>query len=252
VLAVAERDYLTGLAAGFSNLSAAARAAGLDRKHLRHRLRAHGLRAGGVPGSLGGEVAVVPELGGWGLAARAVGREAPPAAARLILDLCGGSGAWSEPYRRAGYRVEVVTLPAADVRVFVPPPAGVWGILAAPPCNEFSRARRLPGNHVAGLEVVAACLRVILQAVPVWWALENPWHGDLSAYLGPPDWTFHPWQFGDMWTKPTALWGEFTPPSSVGCQRPAGPLPSAMDRGNAAARAVTPPGFAEAFARANP
>jgi hypothetical protein len=32
-----------------------------------------------------------------------------------ILDLCGGTGAWSQPYREAGYDVEIVD-PAHDGR----------------------------------------------------------------------------------------------------------------------------------------
>ena len=34
---------------------------------------------------------------------------------KIILDLCGGTGAWSEPYREAGYDVRVITLPDFDV-----------------------------------------------------------------------------------------------------------------------------------------
>ena len=29
---------------------------------------------------------------------------------KIILDLCGGTGAWSEPYKEAGYDVKVITL----------------------------------------------------------------------------------------------------------------------------------------------
>ena len=36
--------------------------------------------------------------------------------AAVILDLCGGTGSWSAPYREAGYDVRVVTLPDMDVR----------------------------------------------------------------------------------------------------------------------------------------
>jgi hypothetical protein len=254
VIRKAEGEYLANLAEMFTNLSAAYRAAGVDRKHLRSRMRAHGLRdrpqGFGLPDRRPGGEAI--DLARWGIAtSQDLGSDCP-IALRVVLDLCAGSGAWSEPYRRKGYRVVRVTLPDDDVRVFVPPPAEVWGVLAAPPCNEFSRARRTPGDHVVGMETVAACIRVVVQARPRWWALENPWHGDLARYLGPPDWTFNPWQFGDRWTKPTALWGEFTPPSSLVTTRPTGPMPSAMDRRNAAERAITPPGFAAAFCDANP
>ena len=30
---------------------------------------------------------------------------------KIILDLCGGTGAWSAPYKEAGYDVRLVTLP---------------------------------------------------------------------------------------------------------------------------------------------
>jgi hypothetical protein len=30
---------------------------------------------------------------------------------KIILDLCGGTGAWSKPYRDAGYDVRAITPP---------------------------------------------------------------------------------------------------------------------------------------------
>ena len=51
---------------------------------------------------------------------------------KVILDLCGGTGSWSKPYREAGYDVRLITLPETDVRMFTPPEQ-VYGVLAAPP-----------------------------------------------------------------------------------------------------------------------
>lgn len=34
---------------------------------------------------------------------------------KIILDLCGGTGAWSRPYKENGYDVRVITLPDYDV-----------------------------------------------------------------------------------------------------------------------------------------
>lgn len=34
---------------------------------------------------------------------------------KIILDLCGGTGAWSKPYKDAGYDVQVITLPTYDL-----------------------------------------------------------------------------------------------------------------------------------------
>ena len=40
---------------------------------------------------------------------------------KIILDLCGGTGAWSKPYKDAGYDVQIITLPDNDVRLYIPP-----------------------------------------------------------------------------------------------------------------------------------
>lgn len=186
----------------------------------------------------------------------------PGTAERVVLDLCAGSGSWSEPYRLAGYAVRRVTLPADDVRTFIPP-RDVWGVLAAPPCEEFSLAKNGQArDFVRGLETVAACLRIImtLQPSPRWWAIENP-VGLLSRWLGRPAFVFQPYEFGDPWSKRTALWGQFRAPErgpfvrAIGgggpiCERcsPDAPGPCSV----AAHRAITPPGFARAFQEANP
>ena len=57
---------------------------------------------------------------------------------RVILDLCGGTGAWSKPYKEAGYDVRVITLPEQDVRL-LELPENVYGVLAAPPHATISR-----------------------------------------------------------------------------------------------------------------
>ena len=172
-----------------------------------------------------------------------------PVRSRVILDLCSGTGAWSEPYKRAGYRVVRVTLPRHDVRTFVYKGAPVWGVLAAPPCNEFSRAKRGKRDFVAGMACVNACLRIVQQVNPVFWALENP-VGKLALWLGRPQDTFEPCDFGDPWTKATALWGKFTPPVRGPHVRPASGKVRLEIK--SAERARTPAGFARAFFKANP
>src|SRR5690554_5753966 len=97
---------------------------------------------------------------------------------KIILDLCGGTGSWSKPYKEAGYDVRLITLPEHDVRLYSPP-GNVYGILAAPPCTEFSYAKHFHGkgnykhDFRAGLEIVSACMRIILTCKPKFWALEN-------------------------------------------------------------------------------
>ena len=131
---------------------------------------------------------------------------------RIILDLCGGSGAWSKPYADAGYDVRIVTLPDGDVRTYQPPD-NVWGILAAPPCTQFSFVlnEKIERNIDEGMELVRHCQRIIEKSKPAWWAMENP-RGYLRRFIGTPRQTFQPWQYGDPWTKCTDIWGDYVVP----------------------------------------
>src|SRR4051812_37863824 len=183
-------------------------------------------------------------------------RGAPKIRERIILDLCAGSGSWSEPYKRAGYIVKRITLPRNDVRTFQVPSERVWGVLAAPPCTEFSLAKNgHERDFVEGMACVNACMRIVLQVRPEWWALENP-VGLLSRWLGRPGLVFEPHEFGDPWTKRTAIWGSFALPTRGPFVKPlggGGPLcslcfPDAPSPCSLAEhRAITPRGFARAF-----
>jgi hypothetical protein len=175
---------------------------------------------------------------------------------RVILDLCAGSGSWSEPYVQAGYTVIRVDLPA-DVRLMRWVDVPVYGILAAPPCTVFAssgaRWPRSDDDYRNALSIVDACLRAVVVYRPLWWALENP-VGKLHRWLGKPRMYFDPWEYGDPWTKKTGLWGDFKPPMMA----PVYPsqkglihrMPPGPDR--AAKRSITSPGFARAFYEANP
>ncbi len=142
---------------------------------------------------------------------------------KIILDLCGGSGNWSKYYNEAGYLViNVDILYGLDVRYYTLP-NNVYGILSAPPCLEFSLARNgvnkymteAPKRNLAsGMEIVKACQRIIEGCSPYFWAIENP-TGILRRFLGKPVYTFHPWQYGDPWTKRTDLWGRFNMPKPI-------------------------------------
>lgn len=201
---------------------------------------------------------------------------------KIILDLCGGSGSWSRPYvEGGGYDVRVITLPKHDVLTYEPPER-VYGILAAPPCTEFSVLNCIAAarkrNEAAGMEIVNACLKIIEMCEPVFWALENP-RGHLRKYLGNPQFSFQPWYFGDPWTKATDIWGRFNKPEREYRQwedvpkldlytRPGRNKPNFAflhksawknipqlsfhePKTDAEFRAITPPGFARAFFKAN-
>jgi hypothetical protein len=173
---------------------------------------------------------------------------------KLILDLCGGTGAWSKPYRDAGYDVRVIDLPN-DVRLLEKQDITVHGILAAPPCTRFSFARNrypaTPEELKDALSIVDACLRAVFIYRPQFWALENP-RAKLRRYLGPARMDFYQWQFGDPGHKPTCIWGDFNLPTKSGGTRT---KPSTWNtkKPNATKRdQITPPGFARAFFKANP
>ena len=177
---------------------------------------------------------------------------------RVILDLCGGTGAWSKPYTDAGYDVRLVTLPSQDVRLYLPP-ANVYGILAAPPCTHFSSSgarwwkKKGTAALLDGLSVVDACLRIIWRCQPEWWALENP-VGRLRKFMGPPRMYFNPCDYGDPWTKRTCLWGNFATPQKSPVQPTDGSkihkMPPSENR--AELRSITPTHLAKAFFDANP
>lgn len=180
---------------------------------------------------------------------------------KLILDLCGGTGAWSKPYADAGYKVLIVDplVNGTDVRLFERIDEPVHGVLAAPPCTHLagSGARWWAAKGEAALleslSVVDACLRVVAVHSPAWWVMENP-VGRLPRFIGKPKMYFNPCDYGDPYTKKTALWGEFTEPKKNPVE-PEGPnpifyAPPSPDRWKI--RSVTPAGFARAFFEANP
>lgn len=140
---------------------------------------------------------------------------------KIILDLCGGTGAWSKPYKDAGYDVRVITHPFHDVndyneyKNFI---EKVYGILAAPTCTHFSLARttaKEPRDLAEAMIVVRSCLNIIEDCRAngnlKFWALENP-VGYLRQMIGKPPLTFNPCDYGANYTKKTDLWGYYNTP----------------------------------------
>ena len=205
---------------------------------------------------------------------------------KIILDLCGGTGAWSKKYKEAGYRVINVTLPNYDILrteirpqekynivfigVLVEPieAKDVYGILASPVCTMFSLARtraKTPRDLKSGMELVIASLNIIWECrydhKLAFWCLENPM-GILRQFLGKPVFTFDPCDFGDPYTKKTDLWGYFNIPKKnqvepifyiSGGKRfpPVWGKTGGKSKNGKMLRSITPPGFAKAFFEAN-
>ena len=135
---------------------------------------------------------------------------------KTILHLCADIGSDSYPYQ-IDPEYEVVKI-GKDIGVENYSPDGpIHGIIANPPCTEFSVARStgIARENEIGMFLVNHCLRIIAEANPVWWVLENQATGSLRKHIGEPVYKYHPWQYGSPWTKSTGLWGKFTMPEKL-------------------------------------
>lgn len=149
---------------------------------------------------------------------------------KTLLSLFDYSGSWSMPYLKNGWNViqidKKLGIDILDID------AGwfyenifdsfecVNGILAAPPCTDFASCgaqywsvKDLNGSTKNSIELVYQVLRIVDLCKPDFWALENPVGriSQLVPELGRPRY-FDPYNFGDPYTKKTALFGEFKMP----------------------------------------
>ncbi|MDY0144114.1 MAG: hypothetical protein RBR97_19710 [Bacteroidales bacterium] len=131
----------------------------------------------------------------------------------IILHLCADIGSDSRYYQLDPKYSVICVGKETGVENFNPP-KNVHGIIANPVCTEFSTAKGFhkKNNMRKGMFIVDHCLRIIKQAAPKWWVLENPAMGKLRTILGDPKYVYQPWQYGSPWTKKTALWGDFIMP----------------------------------------
>lgn len=157
---------------------------------------------------------------------RASPAELPPVGDRVILSLFDCSGHWSEPYRRAGYRVVQADLELGDDVLddrawgcYLDAPGrriaqleragaaagGVWGVLAAPPCTEWAssgnrwkawKAAHEPETLELAHRLMTRTLAIAHRLRPVWFALENPTgQAGTVAGLGPAWLRFDPHEY---------------------------------------------------------
>ena len=209
---------------------------------------------------------------------------------KIILDLCGGTGAWSKPYKDNGYDVRIIDIyewgvklaenvyapifnfpngKNGDIRLLKKINEPIYGILAAPPCTHFAGSGACWWKKKGieplkdGLSMVDAIFRIVYVHNPKFWVIENP-VGRLVHYIGKPKMYFNPCDYGDPYTKKTCLWGNFNEPK----KNPVKPEFVTMKNGKrmskvhydsfflnakdrARERSKTPPGFAQAFFEAN-
>lgn len=188
---------------------------------------------------------------------------------KIILHLCAKEGSDSKVYRDAGYDVRIID-EEIGVENYVPPP-NVYGIIANPPCTMFSQARvtpKTPRDLPEGMRLVKECLRIIwacqyrtisdFQKVsPLkFWVIENPATGSLRWFLGNPRFTYCHSEYGEVFTKKTALWGLFNIPQKPLLYIQCSPHRSLARHGSSGSqtdkRSNCPIDFAKAFFEANP
>ena len=206
---------------------------------------------------------------------------------KTLVSLFDYTGNWSKPYENAGWNVirhdakmgiDIFedTVPAAiDDNI---EGNTIDGLLAAIPCTDFaaSGARwwkykdsqpapydgKIPfENRLDYWATMVHCVIFVIELLkPRFWAIENP-VGRIHKVvpeIGNPVMYFHPWEYGDPYTKKTALYGKFNtdlPRNPVEPTQGSKMHNTYKGKWNSdetkALRSVTPMGFAKAFFKAN-
>lgn len=212
---------------------------------------------------------------------------------KVILSLFDFTGTWPQPFLQAGYFLHQVDIKNGidiltwDYKTALPADEfNVVGILAAPPCTDYSgsgaqywKAKDLNGTTAASNLLMEKTLEIVDYYKPAFWAMENP-VGRLRRMLrgeykpGEPqinvpdslkdvvkdiNHAFHPCDYGDPYTKKTLLWGTFnndlikTEVEPIRSNKQGSWLQSLGGKSERTKelRSVTPPGFARAFFEAN-
>lgn len=197
-----------------------------------------------------------------------------------LLSLFDYTGNWAQPFADAGWDVVLWDIKhsgtqATDKKIgidlmqanerFLDQLGPIDGILAAVPCTDFASsgarwfaAKDADGRTAKSVALVKKTLEIIDYLNPAFWVIENPIGRihNLVPELGKPKMYFQPCDYGDPYTKRTALWGNF---NSNLIKTPVEPtegskmwrLYGGKSERTKAARSATPMGFARAFFEAN-
>lgn len=179
----------------------------------------------------------------------------------------------AKPWAEAGYTCYCIDLQhkpgeikegniikvGCDLRDWLPPKGNIVFAAFFPPCTDLatSGARWFKQKglmrRVKAMELVA-----ISEQIAEWcnapYFIENP-VGVLNTHWRKPDYMFHPYEYGDPYTKKTCLWtgNGFVMPDKNPVEPVEGSkilrLPPSEDRQNL--RSETPKGFANAVFRCN-
>jgi len=133
---------------------------------------------------------------------------------KIILHLCADIGSDSYPHQ-LDPSYEVIKI-GKDIGVEnYHPDRTIHGIIANPVCTLFSTAPGFHKKRKPDFTILNNCTRIIKEASPKWWVIENPFNGTMKDYIGKPKAVYQPWEYGSPWTKKTALWGNFNMPPPI-------------------------------------
>lgn len=201
---------------------------------------------------------------------------------KTLLSLFDYTGNWARPFAEAGWNViqwdikhesdgfglhkDIMDASGEYMYEYIFDNFGtVDGVLAAVPCTEFavSGARWFAekdkdGRTEAAVELVWQALRIIDICQPNFWVIENPISRihNLVPEIGKPRMYFNPCDYGDPYTKKTALYGNFNTDLQYNRVEPTEGskmhrLYGGKSERTKEKRSETPMGFAYAFCEAN-
>lgn len=186
----------------------------------------------------------------------------------MMLSCFDKSAVMAQPWAEAGYLCYCIDLQhpkgerregniirvGADMHTWIPPRGQIVFTSFFPPCTDLAvsgtRWFKEKGLHclARAISLFARCVDIV-KTLECPWMIENP-ASTISSYWRKPDYTFHPWEYGDPYSKKTCLWvgNGFIIPEKT----PVFPwegskmhrLPPTQDRADI--RSLTPAGFARA------
>jgi hypothetical protein len=186
----------------------------------------------------------------------------------MMLSCFDKSAVMAQPWAEAGYLCYCIDLQhpkgerregniirvGADMHTWIPPRGDIVFASFFPPCTDLavSGARwfKEKGLHclARAISLFARCVDIV-KTLECPWMIENP-VSTISSYWRKPDYTFHPWEYGDPYSKKTCLWvgNGFVMPEKMPVIPWEGSkmhrLPPTQDRAHL--RSLTPAGFARA------
>lgn len=186
----------------------------------------------------------------------------------MMLSCFDKSTVMAQPWAEAGYLCYCIDLQhpkgerregniirvGADMQTWIPPRGQIVFASFFPPCTDLavSGARwfKEKGLHclARAISLFARCVDIV-KTLECPWMIENP-VSTISSYWRKPDYTFHPWEYGDPYSKKTCLWvgNGFVMPEKTPVIPWEGSkmhhLPPTQDRADI--RSLTPAGFARA------